>query len=111
MAHAQRDVWMALPVVAAVLLRVRRATSEDVSCRRSFCGAVLEGALWGAAVWIKPHCALMAVGVWMITAWRVSAVCSRRGIGFAADLLGNVPAVSAIGLAGIVWLVGTGAVA
>ena len=46
MAHAQRDTWMALPAVAALFLRLRRAAMLDVPARRAFLLAFLEGALW-----------------------------------------------------------------
>ena len=109
MAHAQRDTWMALPVVAAVLVRLRRSALLDVPWKRAFPLAFLEGALWGIAVWIKPHCVLMAAGVWLATAWRVGGASANLRSGFAADLLGNLAGGLAIGLSGIAVVLGTGA--
>lgn len=109
MNHAQRDVWMALPVAAAVVLRLRRSAEGDRTAGSMFRGAALEGLLWGTAVWIKPHCALMALGVWVLTARRVAGTAQRQWPGLAADLAGNVVGGLVVGLAGIGWLVASGA--
>ena len=101
MAHAQRDTWMALPAAAAVLLRVRRLNRTGVAGGRVFRDSALEGALWGAAVWIKPHCLLMAAGVWLFSVWRVANTAERRLAGFAADLLGNLASGLAFAILGI----------
>ena len=104
MAHAQRDTWMALPAAAAVLLRLRRLNRTGVSRGRVFRDSALEGALWGVAVWIKPHCLLMAAGVWLFSVWRVANTAERRFAGFAADLLGNLAcglALAVLGIGGI----------
>src|SRR5688572_28749497 len=63
MSHAQRDTWMALPGLAAVVLRVRRALGEGAA-PSPFRSSFYEGLLWGAGVWMKPHIALMALCVW-----------------------------------------------
>jgi len=109
MAHCQRDTWMALPVLAAVLLRLRRMGQAGNSFKQGYWQSALEGALWGAAVWIKPHCALMAVGVWVVTARQVAATGRRQWVGFLADLCGNVTGGLVVGVAGVVWLVASGA--
>ncbi|MBX9582381.1 MAG: hypothetical protein K2X87_18925, partial [Gemmataceae bacterium] len=60
--HCQRDPWMLLPAAAAGLMRVRqtaRAGAGGVSVR----AAVGEGFVWGLAVWLKPHAAIMAAAV------------------------------------------------
>ena len=108
MAHCQRDTWMALPAVVALLLRLRRAGETDVPPGRAFAGAAIEGALWAVELWIKPNCALMAVGVWVVKARRVAYACSRPRAGFAADLLGNVFGGAIVGLAGVAVLVASG---
>jgi hypothetical protein len=100
-AHAQRDTWMALPAAAAVLLRLRRLNRRGVTRGRIFLDSALEGALWGVAVWIKPHCLLMAAGVWLFSVWRVANTGERRLTGFAADLLGNVASGLALAVLGI----------
>jgi hypothetical protein len=91
--HAQRDVWMMLPAVAACGLRLRRA---DAPSRPS---AVAEGLLWGLGCWVKPHLLFVAAAVWLPTArrlgWRDTAAVFAGGV--------------LAGLAGLGWLVGTGA--
>jgi len=57
--HAQRDVWMLLPALSAVLLRVK-----GIGHRPRFRSAFLQGILWGVAVWIKPHVLIPALCVW-----------------------------------------------
>jgi hypothetical protein len=105
MAHCQRDTWMALPVMAAVLIRVRRAAEPTA---RPFALSALEGLLWGAAVWIKPHVVLMAAGVWLVTARRVADGSPRPWRAFALDLLGNIAGGLAIGGAGVAYLAASG---
>lgn len=110
MTHAQRDVWMTLPALAAVVLRVRRAIQphKDPEKRRVIWPSTLEGVLWGLAVWIKPHIVLMAAGVWILTARRLAVCHTRPGRAAAADLLGNLMGGVVVGLAGIGWLLASG---
>lgn len=86
--HAQRDVWMLLPALLAVTIRLRESRTHP------FAFGFLEGILWGVAVWFKPHVLFPAVGVWLAT--------GRRG--FLANLLGG----SLVGAMGILLLVRTG---
>ncbi len=65
--HAQRDVWMLLPAAGATLLRVRRATDSRLS---PLVGGLIEGAVWGLAVWVKPHAVVPCAAVWLATARR-----------------------------------------
>ena len=108
MVHAQRDTWMALPIVAALLIRVRRGSESMPSTARTFAWAGLEGALWGCAVWIKPHCVLMAAGVWLGTAWPLASNATYRRAALLADALGNLTGGLVVGLAGIVLVVASG---
>jgi len=130
--HCQRDVWMLLPALAAVLLRLRRMTNvqcptndppgNDESRRTNdevgsdsrsslrhwwvIGGSFVisaEGALWGLAVWIKPHAVIPAAVVWLLTA---SWAGGRRAV--LADLLGNVAGGLLVGAAGIAYLVASG---
>jgi hypothetical protein len=105
-AHAQRDVWMLLPALAAVALRVRRAAAEPA---RPFRASCIEGALWGAAVWIKPHVGPVALAVWVLTAARANGGAARFRAAVRADLLGNLCGGAAVGIAGAAWLVLSGA--
>lgn len=84
--HAQRDVWMLLPALLAVTLRLNPSSG--------FWKSFGEGVLWGVAVWFKPHVLFPAVAVWLAT--------GRRGF------LGNLLGGSLVGAIGIVWLVRTG---
>ena len=102
--HAQRDVWMTLPAAAAVVLRCRRLAATDR--RRDFAAGFLEGVLWGAAVWIKPHVVVPAAAVWLATAPWVGRAGGWRGL--AADLAGNVLGGGLLGGLGIVYLIASG---
>jgi hypothetical protein len=105
--HCQRDVW-ALPfVLTAVLLRVRRL----ISLTHDRAGvAFVEGLLWGAAIWLKPHVlipALATYGTFSILKWtqrRGSVEESDCRFAFMQDasalLLGGLMA----GAVGLVWL-------
>lgn len=88
--HAQRDVWMLLPALAAFRLRL--------AGRAPFA----EGLLWGCAVWVKPHVVVPAFAVWL-----VSAVARRPGrpVGTLPVLAGG----SLLGLVGVAGLVASGA--
>jgi len=85
--HCQRDVWMLLPAAGATLLRAHRGN------------LIVEGCLWGAAVWFKPHVLIPAAAVWL--------ACRRanRWRDLGGVLLGGLLA----GLLGTAWLVGSGA--
>jgi hypothetical protein len=123
MAHAQRDTWMALPGLAAVALRVRRGTGaasppsapaggrgeETAPLPSPFRASLAEGLLWGAGVWMKPHVALMALAVWLLTAWRLAAEHPRPRRAAALDLAGNLVGGLVVGAAGLAWIVASGA--
>ncbi|HJZ60106.1 MAG TPA: hypothetical protein VKE74_34510, partial [Gemmataceae bacterium] len=83
--HAQRDVWMSLPALAAVVLRVRRTRR---AAPEPFRLSLLEGVLWGLAVWVKPHVMVMAAATWLLTARRVAGGRRWSGVGF--DFAGNL---------------------
>ena len=108
MSHAQRDTWMALPGLAAVVLRVRRGVGVKTGTS-DFLKSLYEGLLWGAAVWMKPHIVLMALAVWLLTAWRLAAEHPRPWRAVAADLFGNLLGGIVVGIPGVCWLVGSDA--
>lgn len=91
--HGQRDVWMMLPALAAVALRIRRLGEARGPVFRR---ALLEGALWGLAVWIKPHVVVPAAAVWLVTASRSRLI---------ADLAGNLAGGLLVGAAGVAYLI------
>jgi hypothetical protein len=98
--HVQRDVWMMLPALAAIALRLRRMTA---AVSRPVLLGVLEGLLWGAGCWIKPQLLPVAGAVWLVATGRFAS--NRAAIrDFAAVFTGGVLA----GLAGLGWLIESG---
>lgn len=104
--HAQRDVWLALPALFAVLKRLRWITEPRPGVFRP---AFVEGLLWAAAVWIKPHFLLVAAAVWLLTVLRLTGGQPQPWRAAALDLLGNLTAGSLLGATGVgyLWLTGT----
>jgi hypothetical protein len=98
--HIQRDVWMMLPAVVAIRLRMWRC--EQASTPASWM-AVAEGLLWGLGCWIKPQVFFIAAGVWLVSAGRLGT--SRR---IMLDLMAVVGGGLLAGLAGLIWLVASG---
>ncbi len=105
MCHAQRDVWMLLPVTAAVSLRLSRIGSGS---RMQFPLTMLEGALWGSAVWLKPHVVPIAAVMWLVTIRRVAGESARPWRTAGLDLLGCVLGGGIVGAIGIGWMLATG---
>lgn len=70
--------------------------------------SLLEGVLWGAAVWVKPHIVIMAATVWLLTARRLAGEHPRQWRAAGIDLLGNVAGGLIVGAAGLLWLVASG---
>jgi hypothetical protein len=120
--HVQRDTWMMLPAGAALALRLWRCRPNPSTpfpkregganpappsllgkgvggLGSSIFFAVLEGFLWGAGCWVKPHVLFVAGAAWLVTARRFR----RRD--HCAVFAGGVVA----GLAGFGWLVASGA--
>jgi hypothetical protein len=103
--HTQRDTWMMLPAGAALLLRLGRIAQISTpgaarpKDRRRLVSAVLEGLLWGLGCWIKPHLLPIAAAAWLVTyrrlPWRDHLAAFAGGVG--------------AGVAGVGWLVATGA--
>jgi hypothetical protein len=96
--HCQRDGWMMLPAVAATWLRARHIAMPRTAWR-----SVAEGALWGCAVWIKPHVLVPALLVWLVSLrFQARRDAVRNALGLAIGGL-------LVGVAGSAWLVATGA--
>ncbi|MCA8997061.1 MAG: hypothetical protein KDA80_08745, partial [Planctomycetaceae bacterium] len=100
--HCQRDIWMLCPALLAVSLRIRHLTRVREALRPRFSSSFIEGALWAMAFWLKPHIAIPALAVFIVS-WIVSR--SRR---FAViDSLGILTGGAAIGALGSAWLINT----
>ena len=102
--HVQRDVWMTLPAVLACRLRLKRVSG---SLAKPQAAAILEGFVWGIAVWFKPHVVVPALAVWGVSA----VLIARRepGRNVRADLAGLILGGVLAGAPGVLWLVGSGA--
>jgi len=102
--HCQRDVWMLFPALAAINWRVEtRHRGRTLSPVSRFWCAVLEGAVWGCGVWLKPYLAVPAAAVWIISqlmAWDWKSMFAE----FAGLLCGGI----AVGTAGIGWMLYSG---
>lgn len=115
MVHAQRDVWLALPALLAVLGRLKRITRPAGGTFSGvFLPAMCEGALWAMAVWIKPHFLLVAACWWLLTLPRLAGA-RTAGRGWwawagviAADLGGSLLSGGLIGGVGVWYLVSSG---
>jgi hypothetical protein len=110
--HCQRDTWMLLPAVLALGLRRRQIARLSCAATSNLslaAGAFTEGALWGAAFWIKPYVAVPAVVCWLVGTvyvWRNF----RPPLGkVAVDGVAFLTGGAVIGLVGIGFLVQTGA--
>jgi hypothetical protein len=105
--HAQRDGWMLLPTVVALLLRCRQVErSADATRRSLFLWGIPEGMCWGCAIWIKPHCIVPAFFCWLVSFRRIDAGIARRPALF--DFLGLLVGGSIVGGAGCLWLLKSG---
>ena len=98
--HCQRDLWMLLPTSCALWLRCHRTQADW-----KFPGAaIVEGAFWGIAFWIKPHVAIPVIAILLVdcrqhASWKLAA----------KDVLLVVAGGIAAAIPGIVWLIVTGA--
>ena len=102
--HVQRDPWLLLPALVAARMRLARVLNPaSARLSRSF----LEGLVWGAAVWVKPHVVFPAGAMWVVSALLSARREPFRLIG--RELLGLIAGGVVAGAAGVAWLVGTGA--
>lgn len=104
--HCQRDIWLLLPALGAVVVRQgrRRLSDAPSSTARLRCAAVLEGLLWGIGFWLKPFVALPAVCVCM-----ASARTADSYLRFLRESLGVLVGGLIAGAIGMLWLISTGA--
>lgn len=114
--HVQRDVWMLLPAVVAARLRLKRVGSgaTPLPTGRGAWGlgllvraSLLEGFIWGLAVWFKPHVVIPAFAVWVVSA--ILMLRSESGKRVAVDLVSLLLGGVLAGLPGVGWMIATGA--
>jgi hypothetical protein len=101
--HCQRDNWLLLPVIGGLTLRRMQMSRFEENRRTSgdvFLLALLEGSVWGLAIWLKPHILIPAAGVWI-----VAVICVRPGKAGLTDALGLLGGGLLAGAAGILWMV------
>jgi len=98
--HCQRDVWMLPFVLGAVLLRCRRLERPDTS--RDRLSSIAEGALWGAAVWLKPHVVIPAACV-VVASWINRPARMNLRTRLVTELF-VIAGGALIGAAGVIWL-------
>jgi hypothetical protein len=103
--HAQRDVWLALPALAGVLMRVKRIVEPRPSVFRP---AFVEGLLWSVAVWIKPHFLVVAAFAWLVTVRRLAGGQPRAWRAAVLDLLGSLAGGVLSGALGVGYLILSG---
>ena len=104
--HCQRDVWMLVPVLGALALRMRqvdRIRTDATLASTIFGFGVIEGLVWGAGVWLKPHVLLMAGFVWFL-----SGMITRQWRRIAVDAGGMLFGGIAIGGVGVAWMLSVG---
>jgi hypothetical protein len=105
--HVQRDPWMLLPAAIAARLRLRRVWKSEELPVVSVRPSILEGFVWGLAVWVKPHVIIPAFAVWVVSAVLLARREARNRI--LADLGGLILGGLLAGAPGVAWLVATGA--
>lgn len=108
--HCQRDTWMLLPALVAIVLAGRqwsRIAVPDASLTQIAGFATLEGVCWAFAFWIKPFVALPAIACLLVLAVQGARKPSRKR--FAVHCAGLVAGGLLSSLAGVSWLVASGA--
>lgn len=99
--HCQRDVWLILPVLIGCLLRIdqvhRVMTSRPYVV---FSHSLLEGVIWGTAIWLKPHALVMCLVVWGLSSFVLNGWRSR--LADAGGLLAGGLLMGSLGVA-LLW--------
>jgi hypothetical protein len=110
--HCQRDTWMLVPTLFALHLRrmqVDRLRRPEVSAGRLALGSIVEGLVWGSAVWIKPHVIVPALTTWIVASLLVRGAPVRVGRRVGLDAFGLLIGGLVVGAAGFFWLYRSGA--
>jgi hypothetical protein len=102
--HCQRDVWMLLPALVALSLRRRqlqRLVLMESSPAFLASWSIVEGALWGFGIWIKPFVLIVSVACWFAGMLLMRRECRSKVL---ADSMGLVSGGLLTGAAGCAWL-------
>ncbi len=108
--HCQRDTWMLLPCLLALMIRIsvlRRMEDAQgavvgISVRR-FAFAMLEGIFWAVGFWLKPFVAMPALAV-LVVSLRFSPTVRVWSIQTMAVLCGGL----LTGAVGVAWMIQSG---
>lgn len=101
--HCQRDTWMLLPCLVAVLLRLARTEVRGMSTFAWIMNAFGEGVFWASAFWLKPFVAVPALIVILVSLKTTGSV-RLWLLETVLVLLGGI----ATGAAGILWMMQNG---
>jgi hypothetical protein len=111
--HCQRDIWALLPALVGLSFRYSQVTpaTKERGWRVVGATSVLEGLVWGAAIWIKPFAVAPLLACWLL-----GILISRRStprstpIGARSlDALGLFVGGAVAGILGLLWLWRSGA--
>ena len=110
--HCQPDLWMTLPALLALMLRIRQASDlvgPEIGAGSLARRALLEGVCWGLAFTIKPVVFLPGLACLLWTsfqAWMIDGrACGRR---IAVDLGGVLAGGAIVGILLTAWLLASG---
>ena len=107
--HCQRDVWMLFPAIIACSIRLRTLLKPGPTTNRFlFQRALLEGMVWGTAVWIKPHVMVPGIAVWLMSQLLRRKYHSIDWSSHVVDAAGMILGGGIIGCIGMAWLVQSG---
>lgn len=107
--HCQRDVWMLLPTMLACSVRLSTTLKSTPATNRSvFLRALIEGMLWGCAVWIKPHVIVPGIAIWLMSQLMQRKYHRVSWQSHIFDAVGMILGGGIVGVAGITWLVQSG---
>jgi hypothetical protein len=105
--HCQRDTWMLLPALVALMLHCRWLHCCSATARVNgwihFAWGCTEGVFWALSFWIKPHVAIPAICVLI-----ASSLILRQPRAAIIHGLGVFTGGILVGSVGVVWMMATG---
>jgi hypothetical protein len=107
--HCETDVWMFLPAMLALYLRVERVQrlKREEETASGVLVTILEGILWGLAFLMKPYVIIPAACAWlagMAALIRAGVPARRMIVDLAAVVLGGL----LVGAGTVAWLLASG---